>query len=139
MSIGNPTIIAVTPHGPPNSHLLTPSQYVSWRKLSKRNESPCVTVENFIGLAPFIGDISFCSFTEGCRRHRCCGSGHGRVANMGRPSYDFTCFSFHATCHITCSRAPVNNVSSSQGDIDSFYRRILAHRMGGSLPSAART
>jgi hypothetical protein len=61
-----------------------------------------------------------------------------------RPSYDveqLNLISFYTRIEALSSRvrSPCCNVSSSQGDVDSFYRRILAHRMGGPLPSAERT
>lgn len=53
------------------------------------NASPCVRVEEFIGLASFIGDSNLWravggSFTEGRGRHHCCGN----LAEMVNPSYD---------------------------------------------------
>jgi len=57
MSIGNPTIIAVTPHGPPNSHLENGQRAQLGRKKKKLRENlPRMGVEEFINLAAFIGD-----------------------------------------------------------------------------------
>ena len=55
MSIGNPIIIAVTPHGPPNSHLVN---RFSCGEKKKRENLPRVGVEEFVSLAAFIGDSS---------------------------------------------------------------------------------
>jgi hypothetical protein len=56
------------------------------------------------------------------------------------PSYDVEQRQFHFTqAWKHSSRVRVHNVSSSQGDVDSFHPRILAHRMGSPLSSAART
>jgi hypothetical protein len=57
MSIGNPTIIAVTPHGPPNSQLRAVNNFREReRKIEPRKNLPGMGVEELICLAAFIGD-----------------------------------------------------------------------------------
>jgi hypothetical protein len=57
MSIGNPIIIAVTPHGPPNSHLESGQL---WKENKEPRENlPRMGVEKLISLAAFISDSDF--------------------------------------------------------------------------------
>jgi hypothetical protein len=54
MRIGKPIIIAVTPHGPPNSHL--GNNVVDEFLEVEAKHGPVMRVEEFICLAAFIGN-----------------------------------------------------------------------------------
>ena len=144
MSIGNPIIMAVTPHGPPNSHLVSPCELGGSEEVRVMNHLVCES-RSLSVLRPSLVTLASEEPLAGLLR-RVVDVIADVVADMvdRGPSYDVEqplILGTYGSTLITCSLpSPCHNyVSSSQGDLDSLYRCILTYCMGGSLPSATRT